>query len=175
MVNKHASRIRTLCCKPRPNNNRNKQNLHPKHTRRPHRTRIPRNPKPTKKDFKEHTYYPNKTLYITERNEKYGIVENENLQIPTPESIWIDTYYLTTRKELSFSPAELGRILANMLHREEIKIHRLLRYAQRRNLRDEIITLQSKTTHQTCHTRQPVRRKKEALKVIDEIVEGAKE
>lgn len=132
---------------------------------------------PEKKDFQEYAHYPNKTIYILERSEKYGLIEIENLLIPTPERIWIDIYYLTTRKELSFSPAELGRIFANMLRREGINFHRLLRYAQRRNIRDEIIILLYNLKQ---HTKLAIPDnlfigRKEALKAIDEIVEGAEE
>jgi hypothetical protein len=132
---------------------------------------------PEKKDFQDYTYYPNKTIYLLERSEKYGLIEIENLLIPAPERIWIDIYYLTTRKELSFSPAELGRIFANMLRREGINFHRLLRYAQRRNIRDEIIILlyNLKQLTKFAIPDNLFVGKKEALKVIDEIVEGAKE
>jgi DNA-binding Lrp family transcriptional regulator len=132
---------------------------------------------PEKKDFQDYTYYPNKTIYLLERSEKYGLIEIENLLIPAPERIWIDIYYLTTRKELSFSPAELGRIFANMLRREGINFHRLLRCAQRRNIRDEIIILlyNLKQLTKFAIPDNLFVGKKEALKVIDEIVEGAKE
>jgi DNA-binding Lrp family transcriptional regulator len=132
---------------------------------------------PEKKDFQDYAYYPNKILYLLERSEKYGLIEIENLLIPTPERIWIDIYYLTTRKKLSFSPAELGRIFANMLGREGINFHRLLRYAQRRNIRDEIIILlyNLKQLTKLAIPDNLFVGKKEALKVIDEIVEGAKE
>lgn len=132
---------------------------------------------PESKDFREYAYYRDKTIYIMERSEKYGLLEAENLLIPTPERIWIDIYYLITRKELSFSPAELGRIFANMLHREGINFNRLLRYAQRRNIRDEMIIF-------LCDLKRCTKLaipdtlfvgKKEAPKVIDEMVEGAKE
>lgn len=132
---------------------------------------------PESKDFREYVYYRNKTICVLERSEKYGLLEAENCLIPTPERIWIDIYYLITRKELSFSPAELGRIFTGMLHGEGINFNRLLRYAQRRNIRDEMIIFLydlKRCTKLSIPDKLFVG-KKEVLKVINETVDGAKE
>ncbi len=132
---------------------------------------------PENKDFREYAYYSDKTIFILERSEKYGLFEAENLLIPTPERIWLDIYYLITRKELSFSPGELGRIFANMLRREGINFNRFLRYAQRRNIRNEMIIFlyDIKRFSRLAIPDALLTGKKEALKVINEMVEGAKE
>ena len=132
---------------------------------------------PTKKDFREYTYRREKTIFILERKERYGLFGDGDLLIPTLERIWLDIYYLITRKELSFSPGELGRIFANILRGEGINFNRFLRYAQRRKIRDEIMiflyNLKQSTDLDIPDT--IFTGKREALKVIDEMVNGAKE
>jgi len=132
---------------------------------------------PESKDFREYAYYSDKAIFILERSEKYGLLEVENLFIPTPERIWLDIYYLITRKELGFSPGELGVIFANMLRKEGVNFSRLLRYAQRRNIRDEVIIFLYclKRFSQLAIPDTLLVGKKEALKIIDEMVGGARE
>jgi hypothetical protein len=132
---------------------------------------------PEKRDFREYAYSSEKTIFILERNEKYGLFETNGILIPTPERVWLDIYYLITRKELSFSPGELGLIFANMLRREGVNFNRFLRYAQRRNLRDEMIIFLY-SLKQSSNLAIPdllFVGKKEAMKIINEMVEGAKE
>jgi DNA-binding Lrp family transcriptional regulator len=132
---------------------------------------------PENRDFREYAYYNEKTIFILERSEKYGLFENQDVYTPTPERIWLDIYYLITRKELSFLPGELGLIFANMLRKEGVNFNRLLRYAQRRNLRDEIIIFlyRLKQSWQLSIPDTILVGKKEALKTINEMVEGARE
>ncbi len=132
---------------------------------------------PERRDFQEYAYYNEKLLFILERNETYGLSKLEDFFIPTPERIWVDIYYFITRKNLSFSPGELGQIFANMLRREGINFNRLLRYAQRRNLREEImIFLYSlKQSSQFFIPYNILTGRKEALEIINEMVAGAKE
>lgn len=132
---------------------------------------------PEKRDFREYAYSNEKTIFILERSEKYGLFKVNGILVPTPERVWLDIYYLITRKDLSFSPGELGLIFANMLRREGVNFNRFLRYAQRRNLRDEMIIFLYSLKQSS---KLPIPDvlfvgKKEALKIIDEMVEGAKE
>jgi len=132
---------------------------------------------PEKRDFREYAYSSEKTIFILERSEKYGLFEVDGILVPTPERAWLDIYYLITRKELSFSPGELGSIFANMLRREGVNFNRFLRYAQRRNLRDEMIIFLY-SLKQSSKLPIPdvlLVGKKEALKTINEMTEGAKE
>mgnify|MGYP001032093977 CR=1 FL=1 len=132
---------------------------------------------PEKRDFREYAYFSEKTIFILERSEKYGLIETNGILIPTPERVWLDLYYFITRKELSFSPGELGLIFANMLRREGVNFNRFLRYAQRRNIRDEMIIFLY-SLKQSSNLTIPdalLAGKKEALQIINEMAEGAKE
>jgi len=132
---------------------------------------------PENKDFRDYAYYSDTAIFILERNEKYGLLEVKDIFIPTPERIWLDIYYLITRKELSFSPGELGRVFANMLSKEGVNFNRLLRYAQRRNIKDEIIIFlyDLKRFSQLAIPDTLLVGKKDALRVINEMVEGTRE
>jgi hypothetical protein len=132
---------------------------------------------PEKRDFREYAYSSEKTIFILERSEKYGLLEIDGILVPTPERVWLDMYYLITRKELSFSPGELGLIFANMLRGEGVNFNRFLRYAQRRNLRDEMIIFLYSLKQSSGLSIPDVLLvgKKEAFEVMNEMVEGAKE
>jgi hypothetical protein len=132
---------------------------------------------PEKRDFREYAYSGEKALFILERNEKYGLLQDDKALVPTPERIWLDIYYLITRKELSFSPGELGLIFSSIVRREGINFNRFLRYAQRRNIRDEMIIFlyRLKQSSQLSIPDTLLTGNKEALKTIDEMIEGTKE
>jgi len=63
---------------------------------------------PEKRDFREYADYSEKSIFVLERNETYGLLKFEGLCIPALERIWTDLYYFVTRNELNFSPGELG-------------------------------------------------------------------
>jgi hypothetical protein len=90
---------------------------------------------PEKRDYREYTNYPAEPVFILERGERYAVKG----YTPSPEKVWVDVYYLVTRKGLSFSPGELGIIFANMLRGEGMNFNRLRRYAQRRGVGNEVI------------------------------------
>lgn len=98
-----------------------------------------------------------------------------NFLVPAPERLWLDLYYFITRKEFSFSPNELGIIFANMLDKEGVNFNRLLRYASRRNIRDEVIIYlySLKKFSQLLIPDNVLVERKEALKTIEEMVKGA--
>jgi len=131
--------------------------------------------RPENRDFREFAYYNEKTILVVERSEKYGLFSQDETSIPTPERIWLDTYYFITRKELSFSPSELGLIFANMLQRDGVNFNRLLRYARRRNLHYEIIIFlyNLKQSSLLPIPDNVLAGRKEALKTLREMVEGA--
>lgn len=132
---------------------------------------------PSKRDFQEYAYYGEKSVFVLERKETYGLSKLDEIAVPTPERIWLDIYYMITRKELSFPPSELGLMFANMLRKEGVNFNRLLRYARRRNLRDEII-IYLYSMRQSSELSIPdnvFTGRKNALETIDEMVEGAKE
>jgi len=99
------------------------------------------------------------------------------LFIPTPERIWLDLYYFITRKDLAFPPSELGLIFANMLRKEGVKFNRFLRYASRRNLRDEMIIFlyDLRRSSQLPVPESMLAGRKGALSTIEEMVRGTRE
>jgi hypothetical protein len=132
---------------------------------------------PENRDFREYAYYNEKLLFILERKEEYGLAKVGKFSIPTLERIWLDLYYFITRRELSFSPSELGAIFGNMLNRDGINFNRLLRYASRRGLRDEVIIYlySLKKSSQLPIPNDVLAGRREALKIIEEMVVGARE
>jgi len=95
---------------------------------------------PTKRDFKDYSLTNKEPVFIIDRKEKYGL-SSDDPKIPTPERMWVDLYYYVTRKELSFSPYELGTILGNMIESNIISYDRMLYYSNRRKIRDEIVII----------------------------------
>ena len=69
--------------------------------------------KPEKRDYREYANYPGELAFILERGERYAVKG----YTPSPEKVWLDVYYMVTRKGLGFSPGELGVIFADMLYR----------------------------------------------------------
>jgi len=132
---------------------------------------------PENRDFKEYAYYNDKALFVLERKEKYAVLGVEGLFIPTPERIWLDLYYFITRKDLAFPPSELGLIFANMLRKEGVKFNRFLRYASRRNLRDEMIIFlyDLRRSSQLPVPESMLAGRKGALSTIEEMVRGTRE
>ena len=95
---------------------------------------------PTKRDFKDYSLTNKEPVFIIDRKEKSGL-SSDDPKIPTPERMWVDLYYYVTRKELSFSPYELGTILGNMIESNIISYDRMLYYSNRRKIRDEIVII----------------------------------
>jgi len=133
--------------------------------------------RPENRDFREYAYYDWKPVFILERREEYGLVRLGDSFVLTPERIWLDLYYFITRKELSFPPSELGVMFANMLRRDGINFNRLLRYAQRRKLRDEmVIFLYSLKQSSLLSIPDDILvGRKGVLRAIREMVDGARE
>lgn len=128
---------------------------------------------PDKKDFQEYALYGEKLVYVLEREERYGV----GGLVPTPERIWLDLYYLVTRKDLSFPAGELGTIFVNMLQREDVNFSRLLRYGQRRRIRDEMIVFLCKLMQEYPRLvpEEVLVGRRGTLKIINEMVEGGRE
>lgn len=129
--------------------------------------------RPEKRDYREYAGIKGELVFILERGERYA-VRGVN---PFPERVWLDVYYMVTRKGLGFSPGELGVIFVNMLRREGVNFNRLRRYAQRRGVEREVVVF-------LCGLRRFIPRLLPegalgegagTLQVIDEMVEAAKE
>lgn len=94
---------------------------------------------PEKRDFQEFTYFKNAPIFILERQELYALNDFEGYQIPTPERLWADIYYFSTRKGFVFDAFELGLIFAAMVDKGVINFDRLLRYSARRGIYREVL------------------------------------
>jgi hypothetical protein len=134
---------------------------------------------PENKDFQEFTYYPEKPIFILERAELYGLTEYENYLVPTPERIWADLYYFSTRKNLTFDSYELGLIFAAMIEQGSINFDRLLRYATRRGIFREIQIflyelMKTNSKAGKLITEQIILGRRKTLSTIDMMVKGAK-
>jgi hypothetical protein len=134
---------------------------------------------PEKRDFQEFTYYPERPIFILERKEQYGLTTFGDNLIPTPERIWADVYYFSTRKGFVFDSFELGLIFAAMVDKGEINFDRLLRYAGRRGIFREILIylfelMKSNSKVGKRITEHILLGRRETLRTIDMMVEGAK-
>jgi len=81
-------------------------------------------------------------LFLIGRSEKYGAAIIDGYRVPYPERALVDLYYLLTRRSFPFAADEFGRIIYNMLEQSSrFNYQRCLRYASRRRLRDEFLTI----------------------------------
>lgn len=134
---------------------------------------------PEKRDFQEFTYYPQVPIFILERKELYGLNGFENYSVPTPERIWADVYYFSTRKGLAFDSFELGLIFAAMVDRGGINFDRLLRYSGRRGIYREVLIflyelMKSNSTVGKAITERVLFGRRETFNTITSMVEGAR-
>ena len=134
---------------------------------------------PEKRDFQEFALYSERPIFILERAEQYGLMTFEDNLIPTPERIWADVYYFSTRKGFAFDSFELGLIFAAMVDKGGINFDRLLRYAGRRGIFREILIylyelMKSNSKVGKRVTEHILLGRRETLSMIDAMVEGAK-
>lgn len=134
---------------------------------------------PQKRDYQEYNLYPQTPIFIIERKETYGLTQQNNYFTPMLERLWIDIYYYSTRKGLTFDSFELGLIFAAMVEQGAINFDRLLRYATRRGCFNEILLFLHELKKQNTKLNQILNKnslfgRQEIFKVIDAMVEGAK-
>jgi hypothetical protein len=134
---------------------------------------------PEKRDFQEFAYYSERPIFILERAEQYGLMTSGDNLIPTPERIWADVYYFSTRKGFVFDSFELGIIFAAMVDRGGINFDRLLRYGGRRGIFREMLIylfelMKSNSKVGKGITEHILLGRRETLSTIDMMVEGAK-
>lgn len=129
---------------------------------------------PNSRDFRDYTYSKDIVTFIIERKEKYGL-NDIGFKFPTIERIWVDIYYYITRKDLSFSPYELGIIFSNLINMKSINFDRLLYYSKRRGIRDEMIIFLYNLNKMYIDLipMNILVGKREALKVLEEVISGA--
>jgi len=134
---------------------------------------------PEKRDFQEFTYYPQVPIFILERKELYGLTGFEGYLVPTPERIWADIYYFSTRKGFVFDSFELGLIFAAMVERGGINFDRLLRYSGRRGIYRELLIflyelMKSNSIVGKAITERVLFGRRETFNTIASMVEGAR-
>ncbi|MCL2135076.1 MAG: hypothetical protein FWH37_05935 [Candidatus Bathyarchaeota archaeon] len=134
---------------------------------------------PEQRDFEEYAIYPQTPTFILERKENYGLTQLNNYLIPVPERLWVDLYYFSTRKGLTFDSFELGSIFAAMTKRGDVNFDRLLRYSTRRGIFREILIFLYELAKQDLKFNQNVAMdvlfgRRDVFKAIDAMVEGAK-
>jgi hypothetical protein len=86
---------------------------------------------PDKKAYMNYTYYD--YVFVEERLERFLVRGN----LPEPERLIVDVYFVITRKRLNFSPYELGVTLGNALRLRDIDVQRMFTYASRRGIGKE--------------------------------------
>jgi hypothetical protein len=131
---------------------------------------------PSKEDFQKLFLYFEKPILLFAREEMYATQQMNSLRIPTFERIFVDLYFLITRRDFPFPPDELGRILYNFLEVNELKYTTMFRYASRRGIRDEIVILLFSFYREYEDLGIPEEifiEGKKRCKLFDEIVKGA--
>ena len=134
---------------------------------------------PEKRDFQEFVYNSEVPIFILERKELYGLMEFEGYLVPTPERVWADIYYFSTRKGFVFDSFELGLIFASMVDRGGINFDRLLRYSGRRGIFREVLIflyelMKSNSKVGKNITEHVLLGRRETFNTITSMVEGAR-
>lgn len=134
---------------------------------------------PEKRDFQEFAYYTQVPIFVLERKELYGLTEFEGYLVPTPERLWSDIYYFSTRKGFVFDPFELGSIFAALVDRGVINFDRLLRYSARRGLYKEVLIflyelMKSNSIVGKSITERVLFGRRETFNTIATMIEGAR-
>jgi hypothetical protein len=123
---------------------------------------------PDKKGYMNYMYYD--YVFVEERLERFLVRGN----LPEPERLLVDVYFAITRKNLNFSPYELGVILGNALRTGDVDIQRTLTYASRRGIGTEWTIILYEAQKQTGASIQDFY-KKVKKETLDEIIQGATE
>jgi hypothetical protein len=77
-------------------------------------------------------------VFLFKRGETFASTRANGHRIASIDRIWVDMYFLRTRKGLAFPLTELGVVLRNLLSQGSISVSRMLRYSSRRGLRTEV-------------------------------------
>ena len=80
-------------------------------------------------------------IFLFRRGEQFASIPMNGHRIAMVDRIWVDIYYLCTRKSLPFPLIELGVVLRNLITSGSISIDRLLKYSSRRGLRAEMMLI----------------------------------
>lgn len=78
-------------------------------------------------------------LFLFGMGERIASTRADGYRVATIERVWLDMYYLITRRGLPFPLHEMGTILANALRAGAISVDTMLKYSSRRGLRAELL------------------------------------
>ena len=80
-------------------------------------------------------------VFLFGKGETVASVPLDRYRVATVDRIWVDLYFLCTRRDLSFPLAELGVVLTNAYRSGAISVDRMLMYSSRRGLRSEVLLM----------------------------------
>ncbi len=80
-------------------------------------------------------------VFLFGKGETLASVPLDRYRVATIDRIWVDLYYLCTRRGLAFPLAELGVILVNAHRSGVFSVDRMLMYSSRRGLRSEVLLI----------------------------------
>ncbi len=80
-------------------------------------------------------------VFLFGRGETAASVPLDGYRVATAERVWVDLYFLCTRRGLAFPLAELGVVLANGFRAGAFSVDRMSLYASRRGLRSEVLVM----------------------------------
>ncbi len=80
-------------------------------------------------------------VFLFGRGETIASAPLDGFRVAMVERVWIDLYFLVTRKNLAFPLEELGVVLRNAYHSGVVSVDRMLMYSSRRGLRSEVLLI----------------------------------
>lgn len=80
-------------------------------------------------------------VFLFGKGETMASVPLDRYRVATVDRIWVDLYFLCTRRELTFPLTELGVVLVNAYRSGVFSVDRMLMYSSRRGLRSEVLVI----------------------------------
>ncbi len=80
-------------------------------------------------------------VFLFGKGETVASVPLDAYRVATAERVWVDLYFLCTRRGLAFPLAELGVVLTNACRSGAFSVDRMLMYSSRRGLRSEVLVM----------------------------------
>lgn len=117
-------------------------------------------------------------VFLFGRGETIASMPVDGYRIALVDRIWVDLYYLCTRRDLPFPLAELGVVLVNAFRDGAISTDRMLKYSSRRGLRTEVLLILSGIDRESDGISMMdgiIPHGRKAFQWIDEVVIGGQE
>ena len=80
-------------------------------------------------------------VFLFSKGETVASFPLDRYRVAMVDRIWVDLYFLCTRRELAFPLAELGVVLTNGYRSGVFSVDRMLMYSSRRGLRSEVLLI----------------------------------